>query len=49
MEQAYKLWKMKASSSGILKTLYHKVSYCYLEKKNSKFWIFMGIILLTLK
>ena len=37
MEQAYKLWKMKASSSGILKALYHKASYCYLEKKIQSF------------
>ena len=34
MEQVYKLWKMKtASSSGILKTIYHNGSYLLLFRK----------------
>ena len=34
MEQVYKLWKMKtSSSSGILRTIYHNGSYLLFEKR----------------
>ena len=34
MEQAYKLWKIKpTSSSGILKTIYHDGSYLFIFGK----------------
>ena len=54
IEQVYKLWKIKStSSSGILKTIYHNDNYLLLFGKrqlpNKPFKNFIGIIPLTLK
>ena len=53
IEQVYKLWKIKStSSSGILKTIYHNDNYLLLfgkrQLQNKPFKNFIGIIPLTL-